>query len=158
MTPSDIAKVNRRLKSENMKIRRYGDGHALFDISAPFVDFMDYLSVADMSSTVDELVAICRSKDTRWPGVKDLPPFVPTPKKKGVARKPRGPKDVRGQLLAVGDLVAYGCSSGSTLYCHYVVRITPSFVWMAADRDVRRPKGNARREHNRVAIVEKAKN
>jgi hypothetical protein len=66
MTPNNIAKVNRRLKPDNMKIRCYGSGHALFDISGSSPEFMDHLTVADMSiSTVDELAAICRVKDTR---------------------------------------------------------------------------------------------
>lgn len=74
-----------------------------------------------------------------------------------MAAKEKAPRDVRGVEIGIGDLVAYGESSGSTLFAHYVVRITPAFVWMAADKDVRRPLGNARREHKRVAVIEKAK-
>lgn len=156
MTPNNIAKVNRRLKSGNMKIRCYGSGHALFDISGNAPEFMDFLSVADMSiSTVEELAAICRLKDTREVAQEAAPVLAP-PKKKGGAKE-KAPRDVRGVEIGLGDLVAYGDCSGSTLYAHYVVRITPAFVWMAASPDVRRITGNARREHNRVAVVEKAK-
>lgn len=158
MTPNNIAKVNRRLKPGNMKIRCYGSGHALFDISGNAPEFMDFLSVADMSiSTVEELAAICRLKDTREV-TQEKPiakPAKAPAKKKGVAKE-KAPRDVRGVEIGLGDLVAYGDCSGSTLYAHYVVRITPAFVWMAADKDSRRPNGNARREHNRVAVVEKA--
>lgn len=159
MTPNNIAKVNRRLKSSNMKIRCYGSGHALFNISGNAPEFMDFLSVADMSiSTVDELAAICRLKDTRevaqeTPTVK---PVAAPVRKKGVVKE-KAPRDVRGVEIGIGDLVAYGDCSGSTLYAHYVVRITPAFVWMAADKDTRRPLGNARREHNRVCVIEKAR-
>lgn len=157
MTPNNIAKVNRRLKPNNMKIRCYGSGHALFDISGNAPEFMDFLSVADMSiSTVEELAAICRLKDTREVA-QEKPTAKPAPaKKKGVAKE-KAPRDVRGVEIGLGDLVAYGDCSGSTLYCHYVVRITPAFVWMAGDKDKRCVTGNARREHKRVAVVEKAK-
>lgn len=72
--------------------------------------------------------------------------------------KVEGPTDVRGQLIEVGDLVAYGDSSGSTIYCHYVVHITPVYAWMAGRADKRSKSGNAKREHKRVCVVEKAKN
>lgn len=168
MTPNNIAKVNRRLKPNNMKIRCYGSGHALFDISGNAPEFMDFLSVADMSiSTVEELAAICRLKDTREVAQeeqtskparhdKSMPRKEALAKKKGVAKE-KAPCDVRGVEIGLGDLVAYGDCSGSTLYCHYVVRITPVFVWMAGDKDKRCVTGNARREHKRVAVVEKAK-
>jgi hypothetical protein len=150
MTPNDVAKVNRRLKPSNMKIRRYGSGHALFDITGTHPEFMDFLSVPDMTlSTVEELAALCRLKDTRAPA-QETPPV----KKKGVARE-KVPRDVRGVEIGIGDLVSYAIDS--RLYCNHVVRITPAFVWMGCDPDKRNLTGNARREPNRVVVIEKAK-
>lgn len=82
---------------------------------------------------------------------------IVTPAKKKGAAKEKAPRDVRGVEIGIGDLVAYGCCSGSTLFTHYVVRLTPAFAWMAADKDTRRVTGNARREHKRVCVIEKAK-
>lgn len=159
MTPNNIAKVNRRLKAEGLKVRRYGSGHCVSDLNNFFICF---LSVCDLAiSTVDELVAICRIRVTKAREEKAAQemasvPDAAAPVKKKTGAKTKGPVDVRGVEIGIGDLVAYGDCSGSTLYTHYVVRITPAFVWMAGDPDRRSKTGNARREHKRVCVIEKA--
>lgn len=62
--------------------------------------------------------------------------------------------DISGQVIKVGDIVAFGHDNGSTLELGKVYKITPRKVWMyQIENGVTREDYTRCRDHLRVAKV-----